>query len=113
LSNIHLHADDVLIWEPSDVTTPGDANPYNDGSSRASEADGGEPSTRHVHGCVLLRLDGGTEMQTYIYMTSQMAGFPNSPTGISTTTPYQNEFYYSPGFIDGGFADANGAARTQ
>lgn len=113
-SNVHMRADYCLMWEPNDITTPGGpANPFNDGSSRASYGDGGEPSQRHPHGCVLLRCDGGTEFQTYLYMTSQMAGFANSPQGITTTTLFNNEFYYAPGFIDGGFADANGAPRTQ
>lgn len=114
LSNQHFRADYCLMWEPSDIpATGGPANPFNDGSSRASEGDGGEPSQRHPHGCVLMRFDGGTEFQTYQYMTSQMAGFPNSPTSITTTTPFNNEFYYAPGFIDGGFADGNGATRDQ
>jgi prepilin-type N-terminal cleavage/methylation domain-containing protein len=113
LSNVHFRADYCLMWEPSDAPSPGAANPFNDGSSRASQGDGGEPSQRHPHGCVLMRFDGGTEFQSYLYMTSQMAGFPNSPVGITASTPFNNEFYYSPGFIDGGFADGNGAARTQ
>jgi prepilin-type N-terminal cleavage/methylation domain-containing protein len=114
LSNPHFRADYCLMWEPNDaIINSGTANPFNDGSSRASLGDGGQPSQRHPHGCVLLRCDAGTEFQNYLYMTGQMAGFPNSPQGISTTTPFNNEFYYAPGFIDGGFADGNGAARTQ
>ncbi|MGH7941352.1 MAG: prepilin-type N-terminal cleavage/methylation domain-containing protein [Limisphaerales bacterium] len=113
-SNVHFRADYCLMWEPNDTPQGGGAaNPFNDGSSRASLGDGGEPSQRHPHGCVLLRCDGGTEFQTYLYMTSQMVGFPNSPQGITTTTPYNNEFYWAPGFIDGGFADGNGAKPTQ
>lgn len=108
LSNIHFRADDCVMWEPNDV-----AGAFNDGGSRASLGDGGEPSQRHPHGCVLMRFDGGTEFQTYLYMTSQMAGFPNSPQGITTKTPFHDEFYYAPGFIDGGYADANGSSPTQ
>jgi len=108
LGNINFKGDYVLLWEPTDT-----AQAYNDGSSRASLGDGGEPGQRHPSGCDVLRLDGGTELQQYNYMTSQMAGFGNSPQGITTSTSFQNEFYYAPGFIDGGFADANGATATQ
>ena len=102
-SNIHFRGDYVLLWEPSDSLTPKAANPYDDGSSAATEGDGGEPSRRHIHGCVNLRIDGGVEMQQYLYMTSQMEGFPNSITGVSPTTPFQNEFFYAPNITDGGF----------
>lgn len=108
LSNVHFRPNDVLMWEPGDTVLA-----YNDGSSRASEGDGGEPGQTHGTGCPLLRIDGGGEMQDYRFMITQMAGFPTSSTGITTTTPFNNEFYYAPGFIDGGFADANGAAPTQ
>ena len=62
---------------------------------------------------LFLRLDSGTEMQLYANMTSQMSGFVNSPQGITASTPFENEFFYAPGFIDGGFADANGALATR
>lgn len=109
LSNPYFKADDVLMWEPNDATR---SNGFNDGSSAAAAADGGEPAQRHPHGCVILRLDGGTEMQTYLYMTSQMNGFQNSPTGIGSQTVFQDEFFYSPPYVipgtsttiyDGGF----------
>ncbi len=108
LSNLHFRADCVAMWEPQDV-----GGAFNDGSSKADEADGGEPSNRHVHGCVVLRLDGGTELQTYLYMTSQMKDFPNSPQGITTTTHWNNEFFYAPGFMDGGYNEANGSPPNQ
>jgi hypothetical protein len=108
LSNIHFRANYVLMWEPTDTQ-----GGYNDGSSRASLGDGGQPGLRHPHGCVVLRLDSGTEMQLYANMTSQMSGFVNSPQGITASTPFENEFFYAPGFIDGGFADANGALATR
>ncbi len=108
LSNIHFKGQYVLLWEPTDT-----AAAYNDGSSRPAESDGGEPGLRHPSGCVVLRFDGGTEMQTLLYMTSQMQGFANSPSGITASTPFENEFFYAPGFIDGGFADANGAPATR
>ena len=94
-----------MMWEPSDTPTAGAANPYNDGASAATKADGGEPGQRHPHGCVVLRFDGGTELQTYLYMTSQMAGFPNSPSysTVTPTTSFRDEFFYAPEYFDGGF----------
>ncbi|HEV2319237.1 MAG TPA: prepilin-type N-terminal cleavage/methylation domain-containing protein [Verrucomicrobiae bacterium] len=98
LSNLNFKADYVLMWEPQDVK----GNGYNDGSSGATQGDGGEPSARHPHGSVVLRMDGGAEMQTYIYMTSQMNGFPNPPI-VPAGTAFQDEFFYAPEYIDGGF----------
>lgn len=109
LSNLHFKGNYVLMWEPTDTKAA-----YNDGSSKASLGDGGEPGLRHPHGCVVLRFDSGVEMQLYDYMTSQMNGVAaNSPQNITTSTPFENEFFYAPGFIDGGFADANGAPPTR
>lgn len=114
LSNIHFKADYVVMWEPNDVPASGvPANPFNDGASKADAADGGQPSNRHVHGCVVLRFDGGTELQTYIYMTSQMKGFPNSPQGIQSSMHWNNEFFYAPGFMDGGYTEGNGTPPNQ
>lgn len=98
VSDIHFKSDYVIMWEQDDSSSAG----FNDGSSQASKGDGGEPSQRHVHGSNVLRFDGGVELQTYIYMTSQMNGFPNSPN-VSATTQFQDEFYYAPTYIDGGF----------
>lgn len=108
LSNLHFRGNYILMWEPPDTSAG-----YNDGASKASALDGGQPGQGHVTGCPLLRIDGASEMQQYDYITSQMMGFANSPQGIVTTTPFENEFFYAPGFIDGGFADANGAAATR
>lgn len=108
LSNLHFRADYVLMWEPQDV-----GGSFNDGSSKADASDGGEPSNRHVHGCVVSRLDGGTELQTYVYMTSQMKNFPNSPQGINASTHWNNEFFYAPGFKDGGYTEPNGTPANQ
>ena len=115
LSNIHFKGQYVLMWEPNANNNGvlGTGNAYNDGSSRASSGDGGEPGKLHPNGCAVLRLDGGTEQQTYVYMISQMSGFTGSPSGITPTIPFENEFFYAPGFIDGGFADANGAPATR
>jgi prepilin-type N-terminal cleavage/methylation domain-containing protein len=99
LSNINFKGDYVIMWEPNDSS----ANAFGDASSAATLSDGGEPAERHPHGCVVLRIDGGTEMQTYLYMTSQMRGFANSPQNISTSTPFQDEFFYAPFYVDGGF----------
>ncbi|HTV40012.1 MAG TPA: prepilin-type N-terminal cleavage/methylation domain-containing protein [Candidatus Sulfotelmatobacter sp.] len=101
LSNINFKADYVMMWEPNDSS----ANAFGDASSAASSTDGGEPAQRHPHGCVVLRFDGGTELQTYVYMTSQMKGFGNSPQGITGQTVFQDEFYYAPLYMDGGFTE--------
>lgn len=101
LSNINFKASYVMMWEPNDST----ANAFGDASSAASLTDGGEPAQRHPHGCVVLRFDGGTELQTYAYMTSQMHGFPNSPK-VTAQNAFQDEFYYAPLYIDGGFTEA-------
>jgi prepilin-type N-terminal cleavage/methylation domain-containing protein len=109
LSNIHFRADYVILWEPQDT-----AGAYNDGSSKPTQGDGGQPSNRHVHGCVVTRFDGGTEMQPYLYMTSQMQGFPNSTTGPpNAQTHWNNEFWYCPGFMDGGWNENNGDPPDQ
>lgn len=98
-SNLNFKGDDVLMWEPSEKSG------FNDGSSGATSSDGGEPSQRHPHGCVVLRFDGGVELQAYAYMVSQMRGFAGSPT-VSATTSFRNEFFYAPFFVDGGFTEA-------
>ncbi|MGH8024191.1 MAG: hypothetical protein ACRED1_11450 [Limisphaerales bacterium] len=103
LSNINFKGDDVIMWEPDDSSGGG----FNDGSSSPYIGDGGQPSNRHVHGSNVLRFDGGAEFQTYIYMTSQMRGFPNSPSGISATTSFRDEFFYAPSYIDGGFTEGS------
>lgn len=102
LSNLNFKADYVMMWEPTDTTR---GNEFNDGSSGATSTDGGEPSTRHPHGCVILRCDGGTELQLFTFMESQMKGFPGSPSP-SATTSFQNEFFYAPDYVDGGFTEA-------
>ncbi|MGH7942945.1 MAG: hypothetical protein ACREFR_17950 [Limisphaerales bacterium] len=93
LSNVHFKPNYVLMWEPNDVPTPGAVNPFNDGSSRASEADGGQPSQRHLDGCVLLRFDGGTECHSYANVKSQIAGFTIFKIFIFTLKIFNNEFY--------------------
>jgi len=99
LSNVYFKADHVLMWEPDDTVR---GNGFNDGASGAYSGDGGEPAQRHPHGCVILRLDGGTEMQTFLFMTSQMRGFSNSPNVPSGQTPFQDEFFYSPPYVNPG-----------
>lgn len=120
LSNINFKGNYVLMWEPNDTAaaySSQSSQPYAAGANQASYGKGssGYPGQRHPHGSVVMRFDGGAEMQLYTYMTSQMSGniFPNSPQGITTSTPFQNEFFYAPGYIDGGFADPLGAALTQ
>ncbi|HEX3625746.1 MAG TPA: prepilin-type N-terminal cleavage/methylation domain-containing protein [Verrucomicrobiae bacterium] len=108
LSNIHFRADNVILWEPEDK-----AGSFNDGSSKADANDGGEPSKRHVHGCVVLRLDGGTELQQYLYMLSQMKDFPGYSPTVPNGTHWNNEFFYAPGFKDGGYNEGNGASPDQ
>lgn len=100
LSNVHFGPNDVLMWEPQDT-----APAYNDASSAAANSDRGDPSQRHITGCPLLRIDGGSEMQEYSYILSQMSGFPTSPQGITPQTPFNNEFFYAPGYVDGGFSE--------
>jgi prepilin-type N-terminal cleavage/methylation domain-containing protein len=101
LSNVALKGDYVMMWEPDDAGN----NAFGDASSAATMADGGEPAQRHPHGCVVLRLDSGVEFQAFVHMVSLMAGFPQSPSysTITPTTPFQDEFFYAPAYVDGGF----------
>lgn len=113
LCNLHFKGTYVLMWEPNDT-----AAAYNyqfGGANQASTGRGtsGYPGQRHPHGSIVMRFDGGAEMQLYTYMTSQMSGFANSPSGITGSTPFENEFFYAPGFIDGGFSEPMGASLTQ
>lgn len=90
LSNISFKAVNVLMWEP-DENQP---NAFNDGSALPNVSDAGAPSTRHITGCVLLRIGGSVDFQKYTVVTNAM----------SASGP--NEWWYGPYFTQsGGYSD--------
>lgn len=95
LSNISFKPLNVLMWEPSETL----AGAFNDGAAlpdgfNGASADSGSPSTRHVTGCVLLRIGGSVDFQKYMVITN------------AQNNPGPNEWWYGPYFTQsGGYPD--------
>jgi hypothetical protein len=90
LSNISFKPTNFMMWEP-DENQP---NAFGDGAALPSVSDGGAPSTRHVTGCVLLRIGSSVDFQKYTAITNAM------------NSPGPNEWWYGPYFTQsGGYPD--------
>lgn len=90
LSNIAFKATCVLLWEPDENL----AGAFNDGAAAPNVTDAGEPSKRHVTGCVFLRIGGSADFMKYQIVTNQM----------NTSGP--NDWWYGPYFTQsGGYPD--------
>jgi prepilin-type N-terminal cleavage/methylation domain-containing protein len=92
MSNISFKPTNVLLWEPDE----NQANAFGDGAALPSVSDSGAPSTRHITGCVLLRIGGSVDFQKYTVVTNAM----------NASGP--NEWWYGPYFTQsGGYPDGN------
>ena len=95
MSNISFKAQNVLMWEPDESL----AGAFGDGAAtpdgwKGASADSGNPSRRHVTGCVLLRIGGSVDFQKYMSITN------------AQDNPGPNEWWYGPYFTQtGGFDD--------
>ena len=90
MSNLAFRATCVLLWEPDDTLN----GAFNDGAATPNLSDKGEPSKRHVTGCVFLRIGGSADFMRYQIATNQM----------NTMGP--NDWWYGPYFTQsGGYPD--------
>ena len=90
MSNISFKAVNVLMWEPNESLS----GAFNDGAALPNISDNGSPSTRHITGCVLLRIGGSTDFLKYQSITNAM----------NSSGP--NEWWYGPYFTQsGGYPD--------
>jgi prepilin-type N-terminal cleavage/methylation domain-containing protein len=79
----------IMFWEPKDRNTNNVyvSGSYNDGANRPSDTEG--PSQRHVSGCVIANLSGGTQFIKY-----------SDASALATNTA-ANDFWCNPGTPDG------------